>query len=371
MKTTCSVHSLKTALYALAVSFFFLSGCKEPKAKDKNTIAKQEYVVQKNEVDIQILKKQSFKEELLANGKLVALQKNILKFEVSGALEKLNVKNGNYVRKGRVLASLASFKYQQALSKAETGLQKAALDFEDMLVGRGHDLKNRDSIPDNIYEMAAIRSGYKEAKNRLTDARFELNSATLHAPFKGKVAGIRYKSHELVNAGTQFMVLIDDTVFEVEFYLIESEINKVKVGEEVEVLAFSSGQGYKGSITSINPLVEKNGTVLVKARVKNNGQLIEGMNVKVRIQKGIPGQLVVPKSAVILRQNQEVLFKYQSGKTYWTYVRTTNENSTSYTVIADPEKSSATLTVGDTVITSGNLNLAHDTEVAIKNRIKD
>ena len=83
-------------------------------------------------------------------------------------------------------------------------------------------------------------------------------------------------------------------------------------------------------------------------------------------KKKNPNQFVVPKSAVVLRQNQEVLFKYQNGKTYWTYIKSIYENSTTYGIIADPEKSSATLEVGDTVITSGNLNLAHDVEVDIK-----
>ena len=119
-------------------------------------------------------------------------------------------------------------------------------------------------------------------------------------------------------------------------------------------------------LSSYNPLIEKNGTILVKAVVKNDGKLTEGMNVKVRIKKEVKKQLVVPKSAVVLRDNQEVLFKVVAGKAYWTYIQTTLENSSSYAVIAHPDKSSATLNPGDTVIVSGNLNLAHDSEVILK-----
>lgn len=348
------------------IFFIFLLACKENQNANSDMVVKQEYALEKDEVNIQILKKDVFKEELLINGKLVAEQKNLLKFLVDGRLEKLYVKHGDRVGKDMVLASLEKFRYQQSLEEAMLALKKASLDFEDMLVGRGYDLEQKDSIPKNIYEMAAIRSGYLEAQNQLKNAQFELNAIILRAPFKGKVAGIQYKMHEQVNAGAEFLTLINDSVFEVEFYLLESEINKIKIDETVEVRAFNSGEGYQGKITSINPLVEKNGTVLIKAKIKNDGHLLEGMNVKVRIQKEISNQFVVPKSAVILRQNQEVLFKYQYGKTYWTYVKTTNENSTSYTIIADPEKSSASLVEGDTIIISGNLNLAHDTEVSIK-----
>jgi RND family efflux transporter MFP subunit len=361
------LNKLKIFTYLIFLLYsLLLLGCKETPSKSEDVISKQQYVPQKNEVGILVLKKQPFNEELLANGKLVALQKNILKFEVGGALEKLNVKNGDYVRKGQILASLQKFTYQQKLDKAEMALKKGELEFRDMLVGRGYDLDLRGDIPDNIYEMAAIRSGFQEAEHQLKDARFELNSATLFAPFEGKVAGIQYKVHEQINSGTEFMTLINDSVFEVEFYLIESEINKIRLKEAVEILAFSSNKMYEGRISSINPLVEKNGTVLVKAKLKNDGGLIEGMNVKVRIQKEVPNQFVVPKSAVILRQNQEVLFKYQKGRTYWTYVNSINENSSDYAIVPDPEKSSATLVEGDTIIISGNLNLAHDTEVVIK-----
>ncbi|MFS4456913.1 efflux RND transporter periplasmic adaptor subunit [Maribacter sp. 2304DJ31-5] len=354
------------AVYGAILCIFCLVGCKDTKSVKGDALAKSQVIPQINEVNIQILKKRPFQEELLANGRLVALQKNVLKFEVNGALEKLYKKNGEKAPKGQALAVLGKFKYQQAFDKAELALKKAALDFEDMLVGRGYDLAQKDSIPNNIYEMAAIRSGYRESKNRLADARFELDATTLRAPFGGKIANIQYKQYEQVNAGTEFMTLIDDSVFEVEFYLIESEMDKIKLGQIVEVLAFGSEKEYEGRITSINPLVEENGTVLVKARIKNNGVLLEGMNVKVRIQKDVLNQFVVPKEAVILRQNQEVLFKYQSGKTYWTYVQTIHENSRFYAIIPHPDKSSATLVEGDTIIVSNNLNLAHDVEVTIK-----
>ncbi|HBS12990.1 MAG TPA: hypothetical protein DEO36_10705 [Flavobacteriaceae bacterium] len=214
--------------------------------------------------------------------------------------------------------------------------------------------------------MLAIRSGYKDALHELQNAEFNLKATKLIAPFSGKIATIKSKQYEHINAGTEVMSLINDKVFEVEFYLIESEVSEIAVNGEIQIKPFALNKTYQGKITTINPQVEKDGTILVKAKVKNDGKLLEGMNVKVYIQKDIPNQFVVPKTAVILRQNQEVLFTVKSGKTYWTYVQTTNENSRQYTVIPHPDKSSATLKTGDTIVVAGNLNLAHDTEVAIK-----
>lgn len=352
--------------FLILVSLFF-HGCSKSKATNENVIEKKAYVSEKNEVETMVLKNESFQKELVSNGKIIAAQKNSLQFEVSDKLEHLYVKNGDFVQKGQLLATLNTFKYQQKVSRAEIELKKAKFQFEDMLVGRGIFTTRRDSIAKDVYDMVASRSGYDAALLELKTAQFELKSTKLTAPFSGKVANIESKQFENVSAGKSFLTLIDDAVFEVEFYLIESEMGDVGLSSNVQIVPFALGKTYNGHISSINPLIEKNGTLLVKAVVRNDGKLTEGMNVKVRIEKEIKGQLVVPKSAVVLRDNQEVLFKVTSGKAYWTYVQTTQENSSSYAVIAHPNKN-ASLKPGDTIIVSGNLNLAHDSEVILKSQ---
>lgn len=355
---------VKIVLVVFTISCF---SCKKEQAKSQeNSLKKKQYLPEKNVVDAIILKQETFKKEIVSNGKLVALQKNQLKFDVSENLERLLVKNGDYVKKGQTLAVLKNFTYQQSYTKAKISLKKAELEFQDKLVGRGYETFNRDSISTEEYEMLSIRSGYKEALHELKNAEFNLKSTKLTAPFSGIIATIKSKQHEYINTGTEVMTLINDNVFEVEFYLIESEVSEVTVGRDIIIEPFALNKTYNGRIVTINPQVEKDGTILVKAKMKNDGKLLEGMNVKVFIQKDIPNQFVVPKASVVLRQNQEVLFTIKSSKTYWTYVQITNENSKQYTVIPHPDKSSAKLTSGDTIVVAGNLNLAHDTEVDIK-----
>ncbi len=363
-------HFAKPEIVVLFLLFGLLSfiNCSKAKSKVQEDLTeKKEYLPEKNEVDAMVLKQETFKKEIVSNGKLVALQKNQLKFDVSENLERLLVKNGDYVKKGQTLAVLKTFTYQQAYTKAKISLKKAELEFQDKLVGRGYETFNKDSIPTEEYEMLAIRSGYKDALHELQNAEFNLKATKLSAPFNGKIATIKSKQHEQISAGTEVMTLINDAIFEVEFHLIESEVSEITINGQIQIEPFALKKSYQGKITTINPQVEKDGTILVKAIVKNDGKLLEGMNVKVFIQKDIPNQFVVPKVSVVLRQNQEVLFTVKSEKTYWTYVQTTNENSKQYTVIPHPDKSSASLNVGDTIVVSGNLNLAHDTEVTIKN----
>jgi membrane fusion protein (multidrug efflux system) len=94
--------------------------------------------------------------------------------------------------------------------------------------------------------------------------------------------------------------VIDDSKFEVEFKVIESEISTISIGKQVQVNVSSNGISLMGKISEINPVVDENGLVTVKAVVNNPGSLFDGMNVKVRIKSEVPGQLVVPKTAVVL-----------------------------------------------------------------------
>jgi len=92
--------------------------------------------------------------------------------------------------------------------------------------------------------------------------------------------------------------------------------------------------------------------------------LTDGMNVRVAVRQKIAGQLVVPKSAVVIRDNLEVLFRYKEGRAQWTYVHTSLANSREYVVEANRDRS-AELDPGDLIIVSGNLNLADGSEVTL------
>ena len=175
--------------------------------------------------------------------------------------------------------------------------------------------------------------------------------------------GIKQKPYEKADLSKPFCTLINDKRFTIEFPLLETEIGEVKERQSVSVIPVSGAAQTTGTVIEINPRIDENGLAWVKAEVNNPGGYLEGMNVKVSIRKAIPGQLVVPRQAVVLRQNQEVLFRYTNGTAYWTYVNILDENENFYSVTA---AEGATLEAGDTVIISNNLNLAHESEVEME-----
>ena len=99
--------------------------------------------------------------------------------------------------------------------------------------------------------------------------------------------------------------------------------------------------------------------VSVRAQVDGSARLFDGMNVRVNVKRSVADQFVIPKTAVVLRSGKQVVFTLQDGKAMWNYVQTGLENMTEYTVSGDGMEE------GVQVITSGNVNLAHETPVKV------
>jgi len=359
-------HSKISFLFCLTL--LVLSSCQtENKEGVKtNTIERVGPAVNQNPVEIEVLTTSDFDNEILSNGRLTAKKRIELKFNVDGVLDKINVSEGQYVRNNQALARIETYKFSQNLKSANIKFQKAKLEFEDILVGRGFDLNIKDSIPKNILSMAKLRSGYSEAQQEVEIARHNLKETTLYAPFSGNIANLESRLNEQVSSSTEVLTIIDDSEFEVKFNIIESERSEVKEDLKISVTVFVDSEEFIGKIHTINPVVDENGTIQVTAIIKNkNNILIDGMNVKIRIHNKIPNMLVVSKEAILDRQNQKVLFKYEQGKAKWVYVNTLYENSKYYAIDNTTERASSSLKEGDSIIVKGNLNLAHESLVQL------
>lgn len=358
--------SRRIALAAVC-AVLLLSGCWDRGGRKgpAESSDRLEYAPQVNEVDTIILRRQTFRRQLTANGRLSAVRKSALGFRSSGTIAEVNVENGDMVRKGDVIAALDRTEKRLALRSAQLSLDKAEMELYDVLAGLGYIVEDTLSVPEDVLAVAKMRSGYKEALYSLEGAEYDYSGAVIAAPFSGKVAGVELKRYD-ASGSTPFCTLIDDSEFDVTFTVLEAEYGFLARGLKVKVEPFSSpGDVLYGEVVSVNPSVDEHGLVAVKARVPNNGSLVDGMNVSVSVERDVDARLVVPKSAVVIRDNEYVLFKYEDGRARWTYVHIIMDNSESYAVEANVERG-AELEEGDAVIISGNLNLADDSEVQTK-----
>ncbi|WP_163324801.1 efflux RND transporter periplasmic adaptor subunit [Draconibacterium mangrovi] len=361
MKLKHFYQSILQVAVLLVFALFITMACtNKPNASAE--VNKEALPEEKNTVEVITLEEKDFLKEIVSNGKLSASQQAELYFEVSGSLATINVKNGNIINKNDVIASLDNESYRLNMKKADITLEQAKIDKLDALIGVGY--STTDTVYSKEHEaIADIRSGYNQALVTFDEARLQLDKTSLKAPFSGKVSGVKQKPFEQANTSEPFCTLINDQHFYIDFPLLETEISKVKLGQDVTISPISGASNTKGKICEIDPKIDENGLIWLKAEVENPGEYMQGMNVKVSIKQAIPDQLVVPKEAVVLRQNREVLFRYTQGIAYWTYINVLNENENEYAVVA---AEGATLSAGDTVIVSNNLNLAHESEVEIE-----
>ncbi len=346
-------------LMVLAVS------CGQKKEVKSDTLTRLSHAVEANYVDTMTLRLTDFRRQIISNGKLAAAHKSSLCFSTTGIISEVRFKNGQSVRKGELIASLDPEAAEIALSQAENALKKAEIEMQDVLIGFGYGDRDTSDIPAATMSIARIRSGYSDAEQDYRKALYDFEGTMITAPFDGKVAGIKGRAYESAPSET-FCSVVDDRRFDVIFPLLESEIPSVRTGMEMKISPFNNpGKTYSGRITAINPMVDEKGQIEITASVENtDGSMMDGMNVRVVVEEIVRGQQVVPKSAVVMRDNQEVLFVYQPADSTarWVYVDILMSNSDSHVVQVKKDRN-AELAVGDIVIVSGNLNLAHESKV--------
>ena len=227
-------------------------------------------------------------------GKVVAERYADLAFETALPIERVLVKNGQHVRQGQVLAQLDQFKLRTAIAQQERAIEQAQLQIEqaylqmqDVIIAQGYDPDKKDQVPANVMHNADVKSGYAlsksqlaSAKTQLAAARHELRSGVLTAPFDGVIANVSVQAHQLAQAGQTVCRVIASGNMNVEFRVMEADLPKYKLGTAVTVIPVADrSHTYDATVSEINPIVDQQGAVTLRARLTNATTLFDGMNV--------------------------------------------------------------------------------------------
>jgi RND family efflux transporter MFP subunit len=318
---------------------------------------------EETEVRTMTLQTVDFEHELISNGRISARQVAELQFAAlpAGSVPvRIFVGNGDRVAAGAPVAMLDTFLLSNSLRQADDNLRKASIELQDVLIGQNFLLADSASIPPDVLTLAYIRSGYNNARIQYDLARYNLDNATLRTPIAGTVVNLFAKTFCPVNTSEPFCTVIGEGLPEVDFRILENELPLIKTGDKVRIQSYASPDIESvGSIAGINPSVDKDGTVRVKAYIQPHPKMFNGMNVRISVFRSLGRQWVVPKSAVVLRTGKQVVFAYREGKAAWNYVTTGFENATQYAVTGK------TLLEGDEIIYSGNEHLADGTDVKL------
>ncbi|MET0068981.1 MAG: efflux RND transporter periplasmic adaptor subunit [Candidatus Thiodiazotropha sp.] len=148
-----------------------------------------------------------------------------LSFRVAGKVTRLSVKEGDYVEKGQLIATLDITDYRIAFNNRKANFDKAKKDY-----ARAQELVKKGHISKMDYDR--LEAEFKSANSALESAQQELNYTKLTAPFKGIIAKRHIENFEEIQAKQVILDLQDITTLEVKFDVPESQLRELQPDRE-------------------------------------------------------------------------------------------------------------------------------------------
>jgi membrane fusion protein (multidrug efflux system) len=193
-----------------------------------------------------------------SSANLVAeFQVNILS-EVEGRVDRLFVEEGDFVRKGQVLANLVRDDAEIALKKAQLKETNARLAFE-----RGKDLSEKDLLSREEFDKFTM--DFEIAHQEQAEAEWRLEKTTFRAPFSGRISERMIQVGQNIRPGDELFQLTDLDPLIARIYLPERDILGLEEGRDVKIVLNASEETvFAGRIRQISPVVDTaTGTVKV------------------------------------------------------------------------------------------------------------
>ena len=235
-----------------------------------------------------------------------------LSFRSSGIITELNIKIGQKVKKGMLLARLDNVQPRLSLEQAMTQQNSAQsqMNTAKLNLDRIRTLYEKGSASLSDYESAknsyrtALES-YESTKRTVAIQEEQVQYGYLYAPEDGVIAAVNSEIDENVNPGKTIATLNAGSEMEIAIGIPESTINGIIEGGEVNVdFPALPGRLFKGEISEVSPSVDPtSSTYPVTVKVINpSSEIRSGMAANVTIQfksnKKIEDVLVVPVYAV-------------------------------------------------------------------------
>lgn len=201
-----------------------------------------------------------------------------LGFKTAGQIERICVKEGDYVRQGQLLAELDAADYR-------LGVEALQIQYDQLQeeIARTKQLFDQKSISANDYEKAV--AGLKRLGVELQTNKNKLDYTKLYAPTDGYVQAVNFSPAEMVDAGTSLFTLLDVSHMEVVADIPAAEYRQRNRFVRYRCKADGIDGELPMKLLSLTPKAD--GNQLYQLRLTFDGQpdkrLTAGMNVEVGI----------------------------------------------------------------------------------------
>ncbi|MBY8963220.1 efflux RND transporter periplasmic adaptor subunit [Flavobacterium sp. D11R37] len=307
------------------------------------------------------LKDTSFTHFIEIQGSVDTKQNIIIYPETSGILEQLNVKAGQRVSKGQVLARVDDGGLAAQVAQAETQLQLAKTTYERQK--RLWDQKIGSEI-----QYLQAQTSLESQKEVVAQLKSQLAKTVIRAPFSGTIDEVMTERGKVVGPGQDLFRIVNLGDMYVSATVPESYLSQVKLGAPVDVQLNSLGKTYKGKVRQVSNYINPdNRTFSIEVALPNPDNLLRPNQVAVLKIEDYTNKaaLLVPENVVQQKSGGRlVVYTLDNKGKKGEPVAVENEVKTGLKSGAYVEIKSG-LKEGDRVITDGAKTVENGTPVEV------
>lgn len=278
--------------------------------------------------------------------------------KVSGMeqIQAVNVKVGDKVQAGQVLAVLDNETSAINLSNAQLQFDNAYTNYEN-----GKQLFALGAVSQS--ELNQLNMAYENANNTLRQAQMAMDYATVTAPISGTVTMSNANVGSYATASAPMFEIANVDTLEISTGINEQNVSKIAIGQEILLRINSvSDQWMSGKITEISKVMNtqtKNYPVTVAMSNKDDA-LVAGMYAEIEVVVDhVDDVLVIPVDAIVYKEAQPVVFVVQpDGTVKEAHVEFGLDDGNEYVVTAG-------IQAGDQIVVKGNGNLVDGSAITV------
>lgn len=311
-------------------------------------------------INAEVLNYQSLTDKIMSTGSTLPDEEVDLAFESSGKIVAIYFTEGTHVKAGDLLAKINDKPLQAELKKLEAQVPLA----KDR-VYRQRTLLEKDAVSQEAFEQVATE--YEKLMADIELVKANLAQTELRAPFDG-IIGLRMVSEGayVTSSSSVIAKLTKISPLKIEFSIPESYSSEVREGTPIVFRMETDGglmRDYKATVYAVESKVDlSTRTLKVRAKYPNPGEtILPGRYTSVEITKReIKDALAIPSEALIPEMGKDIVYLYKNGVAEPSEVKIGLRTESRVQVLEG-------VNPGDTLITSGVMQLRTGMKVAIDN----
>ena len=289
---------------------------------------------------------------------------------VNGTLQSTSYTPGGRVKQGQLLFVIEPTLYKDKVEQAEAALKtaQAQLEYARSNYSRMKEAVKSDAVSQIqvLQAESSVAEGVAAVNNAeaaLSTARTNLSYCYVRAPFDG-IIGLRQISVGSYASPTTIVAkLTKITPLKVEFSVPERYASQIKKGTNLNFRIEGKLDAFSAKVYAVESTIDPNlHQFTARALYPNtNRALLPGRYTSIQLKKEeIPNAIAIPTEAIVPEMGKDKVFLYKSGKAEPVEVTTGIRTDAEVQIVRG-------LQVGDTILTSGTLQLRLGLPVTLDN----